>query len=629
MLDAMRKAAGSWVAKLFFIVLVVSFAVWGIEGRIEGGGGGNAVLTVGKTTVSANEYRAAYDRQVALISQQTGRHITREQATAIGLDQQVLSQLAGSAVLDEQARRMGLGISEERVAELTRSDPAFQGANGQFDRQRFDYLVRESGLRPEDYLRSQGRVLLRQQIVQALSEGVKAPDAFLKAVALYRGEDRTVEYLTLPRSLVEPVEDPSDAELSAWFEKEKKRYAAPEYRKFSYVRMELADLADPSAISDEDVEKDYEANKGRYTKQETRTIEQIVFSTEAAAGAALDRIKGGATFDDIAKAEGKTPADILLGTFEKDSVPDKAVADAAFALGEGEVSPVVKGAFGPVLLRVTAITPESVRPLAEVREEIRNALAVDEASRTLLDVHDAYEDARAAGETLQEAADKLKLKVVTIDAIDRNGETPDGTIVKDIPQSAEVLKDVFESEVNVENPGIQTADNGFVFFEVTEIIHARDRTLDEVRQKVTADWKEEQAGQRLGAKAAELEKRLKDGASLDAIAAELNLEKQVKRGLKRGADDADLGATGVEAAFAVGNGGVGLAAAQDGGAQILFKVTEVFEPADASPEVVGEAVRDSVSNGLAEDLLGELVNRLQGEFGVTVDQTAMQRALTF
>ena len=262
-------------------------------------------------------------------------------------------------------------------------------------------MLRELGMRPEDYLKNRAQVAVRQQIVEAVSDGLKAPDTFFKAVALYRGEDRTIDYLTLPKALVEPIEAPSDSVLSAYFEANKKTYAAPEYRKFSYVRLEPEDIMDLSAVTDQQVSDDYNKNKGRYTTPEMRTIEQLVFKTPDAAKAALDSLKTGATFDKIVTAEGKTQADTLLGTLAKDKIADKAVADAAFALAVNEVSPVVQGAFGPVLLRVTEIKPEVVKPLAEVSDQIRKDLALGEASRILLDVHDNYEDTRASGSSLR------------------------------------------------------------------------------------------------------------------------------------------------------------------------------------------------------------------------------------
>jgi peptidyl-prolyl cis-trans isomerase D len=628
MLSALRNAAGTWVAKLLLVLLVVSFAVWGISGSVVNGFG-NSVVEAGDTTVSPTEYRLAYDRQIAVMSQQFGTRLTREQAKALGIEDQVLAQLVAGAVLDEQASELGLGLSQDKLAQLTMDDPAFRGANGQFDRQQFEYVLRQIGMRPEDYLQNRGQVAIRQQIVEAVSDGLKAPDTFLRAVALYRGEDRTAEYIALPKSLVEPIEEPTDAVLSAYFEDNKQSYAAPEYRKIAYVELIPENITDESAISDAQVKDDYDSNIARFTTPETRTIEQLVFPTRDAAQTALDSIRAGATFDSIVTAQGKTAADTLLGTFAKDKVPDTAVAEAAFALQANEVSPIVDGAFGPVLVRVTAITPEVVKPLAEATPEIRKDLALAEANRILLDVHDNYEDSRAAGDSLREAAAKLGLEVVTVEAIDRAAQRPDGSIVNDLPQSKDLLDAVFETEANIENPPVNIGSTGYVFYEVEGITPARERTLDEVKSKVVADWKQAEAEKRLAAKAADIEKRLKDGGSFDTLATELGLEKQIKRGLKRESDDADFGRAGVAAIFGVAEGGSGLVPAPTGDAQTVFKVTEVFEPAGADASSIPEDAQKSFASGMADDLLDQLVAKLQGEYGVTVNRAAIDQALAF
>jgi peptidyl-prolyl cis-trans isomerase D len=629
MLGILRSAAGTWVAKGLLVLLVLSFLVWGVSGRLMGGlAGHDSVITAGGTKVSINEYRLAYDRQLAVMSQQFGQRLSHEQAKALGVDNQVLAQLVSGAVLDEQARKLGLGLSKDRLAELTREDPAFKGPGGQFDRRTFEYMLQQIGMRPEDYLKNRAQVAVRQQIVEAVSDGLKAPDTFFKAVALYRGEDRTIDYLTLPKALVEPIAAPSDSVLSAYFEANKKTYAAPEYRKFSYVRLEPVDIMDTTAVTDSQVSDDYNKNKARYTTPELRTVEQLVFKTPDAAKAALDSLKAGATFDKLITAEGKTPADTLLGTLAKDKIADKAVADAAFALNANEVSQVVQGAFGPVLLRVTEIKPEVVKPLAEVSDQIRKDLALGEASRILLDVRDSYDDTRAAGSSLADAAAKLKLKVVTIDAIDRSGLRPDTSIVKDLPQSPELIKAVFDAEPNTENDALTTADNGFVFYEVASITPARDRTLDEVRQKVVADWTAAETSKRLAAKADELEKRLKAGATLDVIASELKLEKQTKRGVKREADDVDFGKEGAAAMFGVGEGGTGLIPSPTGDGQILYKVAEVFEPAGADVSSVPDDAQKSFTSGMSDDLLDQLVAQLQTQYDVRIDQAAVAQAST-
>ncbi|PSM19747.1 SurA N-terminal domain-containing protein [Nitratireductor sp. StC3] len=628
MLDSLRKAAGTWIAKLLLLLLVLSFAVWGISGQIAGGPS-STVVTAGETTVSALDYRLAYDRQLSVLSQRFGSRITREQAIALGVDAQVLAQLVAGAVLDEQAREMGLGLSQDRLALLTAEDPAFRGPDGTFDRRQFEFVLQQIGMRPEDYIRNREQVAIRQQIVEAVSDGMSVPDTFLKAVALYQGEDRTVDMIVLPPALVEPIEDPSDDVLAAWFEDNKIRYEAPEYRKLTYVKLEPEDIADPRAIADDQVRQDYETNIASYTTPERRTIEQVVFANTEAAQIALDRIRGGATFEETVAAEGKSMLDVQLGTLEKSRVADPAVAEAAFGLAENEISGIVEGAFGPVILRVTEIEEEKVQPFEEVADKIRMELALAEAGDVLFDVHDGYEDARASGATMAEAAEKLGLKMVTVEAIDRTGRTPDGTVVNDLPQSRDMLREAFETEAGVENPPLSLGASGFVFYEVDTITPRRERSLDEVRDEVVADWRAAERDDRLSTRAKELEKRIADGASLDEIAGELALEKQTKRGLRRGAEDADFGAAGVAAVYGVAPGGVGTVAAPTGDAQILFKVVEVFEPAGASAESVPPENRENFRTGLADDLLDQLVTKLRDEYGVTVNQAAIQQALSF
>jgi peptidyl-prolyl cis-trans isomerase D len=629
MLQSLRSAAGTWVAKLLLILLVLSFAVWGISGQIMGGADANTVVSVGDTSVSVEEYRLAYDRQLAVLSQQFGQRITREQAQALGVDNQVLAQLVAGAVLDEQARLMGLGVSRDRLAELTAEDPAFRGPDGRFNRLQFDFVLRQVGMRPEDYLRNREQVAVRQQIVEAVSSGMDVPETFLRALALYRGEDRTVEYLVLPRRLVEPVAEPGTDELEAYFEENKSRYAAPEYRRIAYVRLNAEALADPQAVSEEAVRQEYERTIGRYTQPERRTIEQIVFPSEEAAREAARRLAEGATFEEVAEAAGRSMEDIRLGTFAKADIPDPTIAEAAFSLEPGRPSGVIAGQFGPVILRVTDVEPAVIRPFEEVADEIRQQIALAEAGQAVLDAYDTYEDARAAGDSLEEAARKLSLPVEVVEAVDRSGQTPDGEILDDLPASSDLLREAFETEPEAENPPINLSGGGFLFYEVREIIPARDRTLDEVRDRVLADWKDEQAEQKLAALADSIRERVAGGENLAEIAAEYGLEVQTKRGLRRGADDPDLGSGGVSAVFSLSRGEVGSVVAPTDDGRIVFKVTEIFEPAGAGPESVDPQTRDAFAEAMAGDLLDQLVAQLQDRFEVRVNQSAVTRALSF
>src|SRR5690606_11664835 len=226
----------------------------------------------------------------------------------------------------------------------------------------------------------------------AVATGVAAPATLLQNIALYRGEDRTVEYVVLPRSMVEPVEAPTDEALQTYFNQNKAAYAAPEFRTISFVKLEPEDIAEPETIAKEDVERAYEQQRANYTVAERRTIEQINFDTMEAATAAQESLRSGATFEDLVELQGKKLEDVNLGTLPRSQIADEAIADAAFALSANQVSDVVEGTFGPVILRVTKIEPEKVTPLANVEAEIRQQLAVADATRQIQDTYDSYED---------------------------------------------------------------------------------------------------------------------------------------------------------------------------------------------------------------------------------------------
>lgn len=629
MLDSLRKAAGTWVAKLLLMLLVASFAVWGISGQIATGVGGDTVVTAGDTTVSTIEYRLAYDRELSVLSQQLGRPVTREQAVALGIDNRVLAQLVAGAVLDEQARRMRLGLSKQRLAELTAADPAFQGPDGRFDRVRFEYVLRQVGMRPEDYLRSRSQVAIRQQIVDAVAEDMHIPETFLDALARYRGEDRTVEYVVVPASVAGEIADPEDSVLAAWFEERKQSYRAPEYRHIAYAELTPEAIADFNAVTEEQVREEYDRNIARYTTPERRTVDQLVFATREEADAALARIRAGESFDDLVAAEGKTPQDVALGTLTRTEIPDPAIAEAAFALAEGGVSEVIEGTFGPILLRVSAVTPEKVSPFEEVADQIRRDIAVGEATRLLLDVYDRYEDLRAGGMSLVEAAGQIGITVKEVEAIDRNGTDPEGKVVSGLPEARDLLREAFEAAEGVENPAITLGRDGYLLFEVLKITPARDRTLDEVRERVLDDWKRAERDRLVAEAARAIEAKLKDGASFEEAVGERALQSQMLYGLKRDSTDPNFGSAGVQAVFDVPVEGVGSFASGESGDWIVFRVTDSALQLDARSELVPDDLRRGLDAAAAEGLLDQLIARLQEEYRVTINQAAINRALSF
>lgn len=627
MLDTLRNGAKSWIAKLLLSLLILSFVAWGISDVFRQQLTGNEVVTAGKTGVTLTEFRLAYARQLQVLQNQIGQRLTQEQAKAFNVDGQVLQQMIAGAVLDEEARNLNLGLSKDRLAELTGDDPAFKTQSGTFSRAVFDMVLRNVGMRPEDYLRSREKTAVRQQIVEAVSEGTKIPDVYLAATALHDGESRTVDYVAIPASAIPAVDTVDEAALKKFFEDRKDSYKAPEYRKFTYVRLLPDDIADEKSISDADVQADYDKNKQRYTTAETRVIEQLVFADAAAAKAASDKIKSGTPFETIVTEQGKKLADISLGTLKKSDIPDAKIADAAYALAQGVVSDPVDGTFGPVLLRVTGIQPEIVKPFDVVKAEIRKALATAAAANIILDVHDQYEDERGGGASLQEAATKLNLKPVTVESADTSGLANDGKPIAALPEQQALLTAVFDAEEGAENAPLNVNPAGFIWYEVEKVTAERERPLEELRDKVVADWKAAKLNENLAAKADEYKKAIMGGKSLDEIATELKLEKKTRQGVKRGSEDTEFSIDAVQAAFGGALGHVAAVANATGDQQIIMKVTEVFAPAATGADAASPERKNSASAGIADDILEQLVAKLQETYPVTINQAALNASV--
>lgn len=628
MLDSLRDVAQTWVAKVLLGLLGLSFVGWGVSSTVMGAINGSAAIKAGHSEVSAVDYRLAYDRQIASLSQRFGQRLTREQADAIGINNQVQGQLVAGVVLDEQARTMSLGLSKDRLAQLAGEDPAFQGANGQFSSAQFDIVLRNAGMTPQNYLDNRAQVARRQQIIEAVADGIKAPETLIKAIAIFKGESRTIDYVAMPKNFVASVADPSDADLKAYFDANKEAYGAPQYRKISYVKLEASDIANAATVTPEEIKAEYDKNIDRYSTPETRTIEQLSFADEAAAKAGLEKLKSGTSFDDLVKAEGKTMQDVHLGTFPKTALPDQSIADPVSALQANGISDVLKGAFGPVIVRVTAVTPEVVKQLPEVEKEIRENIALAQAANAVTDVHDAYESGRADGKTMAEAAAEQNLKVVTIDAVDQNGRGPDEKDVANLTFDENQMAAIFQADVGFDNEPFSLGTNAYLWYDVDAVTPARERPLDEVKAKVIENWKTAELEKQLNAKAEEVRKRVADGTTLDAIAAEFKFTKETKRGITRESKDGDLGQGGVDSVFDGPEGVVGMTESASDGSKLIFKVTESIEPANTGPDSLTTAEKDAFGSRLADDLLDQLVVQLQTVYPVTVNQTVINQALT-
>jgi peptidyl-prolyl cis-trans isomerase D len=629
MLRGLRKASSNWLGKLVMAAvvgfLVISFAIWGI-GDIFRGFGRSTVAKIGRTEITIDQFRQQYNDRLQQFSRQLGRPISADQARALGIDRLVIQQLISDIVLDERARALGLNLSDAEVARQITTDPSFQGPNGQFDRLRFEAIIRNAGYTEPRYVAEQRRRMIRRELGATIATGLSAPKALVDATNRYQNEQRSIEYVLLDRALAGDIPAPSAEELAKYFDERKVLFRAPEYRKLVIVSLIPSEQAQWIEIPEADVRRAYETQRARFVTPERRQIEQIDFPDAAAASAAADRITKGATFVDIAKELGKTEKDIDLGMVTKAGMIDRAVADAAFALKEGEVSAPVQGRFGTVLVKVIKIEPEVVRPFEQVVGDLKKELATAKAKSEVLDVYNKIEDARLEGKPLAEIAEVLKLPMRTIEAIDRTGRDPSGQPVS-IPDMQRLLNIAFTTDVGGDRDPLQFQD-GYIWLDVAGVTPSHERPLDEVKDEVEARWRQQQLAAKLEAKAAEILDKLKGGTALADITTANHLKVETASGVKRGGAAGALSPAAVEAIFNTPKDGYGRADAAQPGEQVVFRVTGVVvPPLDTSSEEAKRTL-DILNRGLSEDIFSEYISRLENEIGVTINQSALNQVIS-
>jgi peptidyl-prolyl cis-trans isomerase D len=626
MLDMLRKGAGGWLAQLFIALLVVSFAVWGVS-DIFNGFRSDTVATVGGTNITIQQFNREYELAKRRLSQQLRQPITEEQARLFGLPSQVLGRLVGDATLNDEADSLGLGVSSDMLAKQIADDPAFKGTTGKFDHGAFLQVINAQGMTEEQFVANLREGYIRQQLVSALLGGIELPDSYMRAFHDYQSEQRNVSYLVLPASLAGDIPDPTDAELSTFFEAHKSDYRAPELRAAEVMAMTPADMANVGEITDEEARKVYDQQAAsRFTTPERRQVEQIVFKDSADADAAAAALAGGKTFDDLLAERGQKPADVDLGLVTRDKLVDPKVAEAAFSLQPNGVSDVIDGRFGPVMVRVTKVEPAVVKTFDEVKDQIKKELADAKAAQEIADQLNVIEDARAGGETLQEVASNYGLKVATYPAIDSSGNDANGDPIPDLPGGKDLVQALFDTDVGLENNPIPF-DNGYVWYSVTSVSAARDRELSEVRDKVAVAYKKAEVDKKLTTIANDLRDRLANGEAIDTIAQDKGLEVKTAKAVTRSTKPEDgLTAAAIQAAFD-GPKGRSAVAQGEGQDQIVLSVTDVTVPPYFSGAPDLKQMQDSLTSQISSDLLQEYVAQLQQRLGVAVNQVALQQVI--
>ncbi len=606
MLTAIRSKSRSWLVYGLFAILIIAFAAWGIGDIFANRGLTRPVLQVGDLTYSQQEFDRDLRRQLQRFQQQ-GLDINAQQLAALGGVDQILSQQTSQMLLRHYADQLDLTVPQAVAIADIQNNRAFRNAAGQFDRDQFLALLSQNGLTEAGYVAARRDEMRLQQLTGPAFEPLAVPPVLSDRVYAYLNEQRTAEFLVIPDASMTEVKDPDQATLEKFYNDNIAQYQRPEYRAFVALHMKPEDFAKDITIPEDQVQSEFDARQGEFSTPETRAVEQVVLQDQEKAAAVVAAVKGGTSFADAVKeATGGAPVD--LGQVTKDKLPAD-IAEQSFALPADGVSEPLKSAFGIHVVHVKSITPGSTKTFDQVKDQLRQELALAQSGDAMIAVVNQLDDALAGGATLEQAAQQLQLTVQTYDAVDAAGKDRDGKDVNVIP---EILQLAQQTEVGQTSQITTLTDGTYAVVQVTNVTPAEARPLTEVAEQVKQDWLARARRDVADARAKDIAGKAKSG-DLAAFGKDMGLELKLSKPFTRTEGDGPIDPSLAQSLFALQIGEAATGRTGDGA--IVARLTGIIP---AKPEENKEQVTE-VANQLTDTMRRDLYAEFLFALGRNID----------
>lgn len=627
MLETMRNFAKGRIAQILLALLSLSFVSWGIRDFSGSfvdyalsitGWGPKDLVHVGGKTILADEYTKGLENARKNISAQTGQNVTLDDLRKMGVDKQVLDGLIEVASVDVEQKKLGLSVSTAAILQSISTNRSFQDSSGKFVPDLFKRALAQAGISEASFVAGEQQEILRTTIADAASGQFEMPKVLNSALLQYREQARDAKYFVVTASEAD-VTTPTDADLKAQYDKTPRAYTAPEYRSIAVMKVDPSDLATRVQVTPEELTAYYDQHKTEYFDPEKRTIIQLPFPSVDAAQKAKDRLASGEDIAKIAAELNLKEADYTLVDKVKEDFLDEKIAEVAFSLKEGEVSAPVEGSLATALLKAVKVASAKQPSFDEIKDKLAQRLQLEKAKDEIQSIYNAVEDARAQQTKFEAIAEKANIPISILPAIDAAGLDKEGKDVA-LPSKPEVLKVVFATDVGIENDALTVGD-GYVWYEVREVIPSALKPLDAVKDQVTKDVIAERLRTAAADKAKALVDKAKAGATLDSLALEAKADIKITAGLKRNEQNQDFDGQALAALFSVPDQGFAYSVDGDGkSAHVMQVIKDVAPPVMAAPSDEVKKLQADFKARLINDLQVTFVSALRQNANVTINE---------
>ncbi len=594
-----------WILLALLIVGLAGFGATSLGGNIR------TIGSVGDKPISVELYSRTLQEDLRAVSAQAGQNVPFSTAQALGVDRQALARVVTSRALDHETTQLGLSVGDEQLQQQILSMSAFQGINGQFDREAYRFTLENAGLSEAEFEESLREEAARTLVQGAILSGTTVPDSYADTIVAYIGERRNATVARLKAAdLTEPVGDPSEAQLKTYYEENIDNYTLPQTKKITYAWLSPNMISDTVEIDESMLQAAYDERDSEFNKPERRLVERLVFGAEEDASSAKAQLEAsGTTFEALVEDRGLNLVDIDLGDLSKEELG--AAGDAVFAGATGDVVGPLPSGLGPALFRINGILSAQTTTFEDARAQLRDELAADRARRVVEAQMSDIDDLLAGGATLEDLAEETDMELGTIDW---TTEAEDGLA------AYEAFRDVARSVTDEDFPEVEILEDGGIFaLRLDETLEQRPQPLDEITERVTAGWRTAATLDALRAEAEALLPQITETSDF----ADVDLEGETLTELTR---TGFVEAMPSEASIALFDAEKGTSIVVDDVADVLIvRLDDVLAADEDSDDVkrLRAQLTSQASSAVAQDLFEAFAADIQQRAGIRLDQNAL------
>lgn len=522
MLQIFRDHAHKWFIKVLLSVIVISFGLWGIGDIIYKFLMHRPIITVGKHNISPEELAHHLQKETARINEVAKGKLTNQQIKALGIHGNVINRLVSQIVLVDELERMNLGISDELLKDKVHSMPAFQ-TDGKFDENKFMTALHQQGMNERTFLKEARSSILGQQLLSSISAGAKLPAFYVDSLISALTQEKVFAFVEVDAAKIKLDKTPSQEQLEGFYDQFRNRYMIPEYRNITVVMFDNQAMRKLLGVSDEDIKKFYEERKNDLQYPERRHVKRLTFKEKEQADVALKKLNKNVSFENVAKeASGSESED--MGLVAKEQIIEFA-ANKIFEVGAGKHTDIIPTEFGFHIFYVTKVEKPRTATFEEAKEELANVLIQEKKSTKIDEIRTKIDDALAAGQKLAEVAKTMNLEVQTIENVNAQGKSEDGTFVlgKQNVMQQEIVEKAFATEQGLDSGFVDVPGKGAFLLCVNKVSPAHSPELTEISEKIAKDWKEEQQLDEASKLAASIASEAKSMSELVSLSTKHNL----------------------------------------------------------------------------------------------------------